>query len=212
MSSRPESPRTDNYPVAPQAGAGVNAQPSFPPVPTSSPQRLAISGSVRLFSVGARGVRTVRWGYISGEALKSAVVRTKVPGFTWKTFLAVLATGIFSGALFGALIASSSEVARSAALVWSFVGALSLGIGYAFAELLGKTVEVLGVRKLIFFALPIGKVPISVMGTFLISLLILQGLPYVFVLSGALYFTLYGLGVTILSYRAYFETQRNPLF
>lgn len=168
--------------------------------------------SVRFFSVGARGLSTVRWGDVDAESVATGIVRTRVASFTWRAFWVVLATGIVSGALFGALIANPSHQALTAALVWGLVGALSLGIGYAFAELLGKTVEVLALRKLIFLALPIGKLPVSVVGTFLVSLLILQGLPYVFVLSGALYFTLYALGVTILSYRSYFETQRNPLF
>ncbi|MBM7051773.1 hypothetical protein [Rothia sp. ZJ1223] len=200
---------------APGTDADAPSTVASTPAPTDNPQPVSTTpttgGSARFFSLGARGTQTVRWSFVdtNRELYEN---RTPLPGFTWQSLIFALVVGMFAGLIFGLLMARAGGFPQSQVAVLALVGALSLGVGYVLAELMGKTVEVLGLRRLIFFALPIGKVPVAVMTTFVMSFFIVQGQSYVFVLSGALYFALYALGVMILNYRSYFESQRNSLF
>lgn len=131
------------------------------------------------------------------------------PGF--KAFMMVLLTGFVSGFIFGALITVYTGFSWAVSGVIGLVGALSLGAGYAFAGLLAKTFEVFAPSTTRVLPLVPLQLVLSVAGAFLISLLVLSGLPYVYVFSGALYFALCSLGITILCHRRYFETQKSPL-
>ncbi len=131
------------------------------------------------------------------------------PGF--KAFMMVLLTGFVSGFIFGALITVYTGFSWAVSGVIGLVGALSLGVGYAFAGLLAKTFEVFAPNTTRVVPLVPLQLVLSVTGAFLISLLVLSGLPYVYVFSGALYFALCSLGITILCHRRYFETQKSPL-